>query len=141
MALSTRQVTLIQDSFAQVEPIADTAADIFYKRLFELNPELRLMFKGDMKAQGKKLMTTLKVAVAGLDDIGKVVPVLKTLAERHVQYGVRPSDYTTVGNALLQTLKQGLGDAFTPEARQAWVELYRTIAQVMKAHAYPGFKG
>lgn len=140
MSLTAHQIRLIQNSFDKVEPIADTAADIFYKQLFEYNPELKLLFKGDMKSQGKKLMATLKVAIKGLNDINTVVPVLQQLASRHVDYGVRPSDYTTVGNALLQTLKKGLGEDFTPETKAAWIALYRTIAEVMKKHAYPNFR-
>lgn len=140
MSLTAHQIRLIQSSFEKVEPIAEQAAAIFYDQLFEYDPELKLLFKGDMKAQGKKLMSTLKIAIKGLDDINQVVPVLQKLAAGHVNYGVRPSDYTTVGNALLQTLKKGLGDAFTPEVKAAWVALYRTVAQVMKSHAYPNFK-
>lgn len=135
MPLTTNQIDLIQNSFAKVEPIADQAAEIFYKRLFEYDPYLKPMFKGNMKEQGRKLMKTLKVAVAGLKDLGKIVPVLEQLAERHIDYGVRPQDYTTVGNALLYTLKTGLGDDFTPETRQAWVSLYKVVAQTMREHA------
>ena len=83
MALTAREVELIQSSFAKVEPIADTAAAIFYKTLFQYDPNLKPLFKGDMKQQGRKLMTTLKLAVAGLDDLSALVPVLEQLAERH----------------------------------------------------------
>ena len=133
MALTAREVELIQSSFAKVEPIEDTAAAIFYKTLFQYDPNLKPLFKGDMKQQGRKLMTTLKLAVAGLDDLSALVPVLEQLAERHVGYGVRPGDYTTVGNALLSTLAEGLGDEFTPETRAAWVAVFRVISSTMKA--------
>lgn len=133
MPLSAHQVDLIQSSFAKVEPIADVAADIFYTTLFAYDPYLKPLFKGDMKKQGQMLMTTLKVATSGLNDLGAVVPVLQKLADRHVGYGVRPQDYTMVGNALLATLAEGLGDDFTPETRQAWVTMYRVVADTMKA--------
>ncbi|MBK8188240.1 MAG: hemin receptor [Cellvibrio sp.] len=136
MAITSRQKQLVQESFKKVEPIAETAAEIFYKTLFEYDPNLKKLFKTGLKEQGKKLMSTLKVAIKGLDDLNALVPVLQQLADRHVQYGVKPEDYTPVGNALLHTLKVGLGDDWTPELRQAWVETFRTVATVMKEHSY-----
>lgn len=133
MPLSPRQVELIQTSFAKVAPISDEAAKIFYAKLFSYDPYLKPLFKGDMTQQGRKLMSTLKVATAGLNDLSAVVPVLEQLADRHVGYGVRPQDYTTVGNALIYTLQTGLGDDFTPETRQAWVALFKVVAATMKA--------
>jgi len=132
MSLTNEQVALIQDSFAKVEPIADKAAEIFYNKLFEFDPYLKPLFKGSMVVQGNKLMKTLKVAIAGLNDLSKIVPVLENLAVKHVSYGARPQDYTTVGNALIFTLKTGLGAEFTPQVKQAWVDLFRLVAQVMK---------
>ena len=139
MAITEAQKKLVQASFEQVEPIADQAAEIFYSKLFEYDPKLRSLFKGDMKDQGKKLMATLKIAVKSLDDLSALVPVVQNLAAKHIDYGVTVDDYTPVGNALLFTLKTGLGDAFTPELRAAWVEVYTTLANVMREHAYPGF--
>ncbi|EEX92061.1 leghemoglobin [Vibrio orientalis CIP 102891 = ATCC 33934] len=81
-------------------------------------------------------MAILKVAVNELDNLDTLVPELQKLAERHVAYGVQAKDYTPVGNALLHTLKVGLGDSWTPELRQAWVDTFRTIATVMKKQAY-----
>ena len=137
MSITARQISLVQNSFRKVEPIADQAAEIFYNKLFEFDPSLRALFKGDLKEQGQKLMATLKVAVNGASDLEKLIPVLHQLADRHVGYGVKPKDYTPVGNALLFTLKTGLGDEFTPELRQAWVDTFRLIAKTMKEHAYP----
>lgn len=139
MSLTSRQITLIQRSFAKVEPIADAAADIFYKKLFEYDPSLRRMFKNDMKDQGRKLMAVLKVAVGSLNNLEQLVPTLRKLADRHAGYGVKPEDYTPVGNALLYTLKKGLGNEFTPELREAWINVYRLVANVMREHSYPSF--
>lgn len=136
MSISERQKKLVQDSFAKVEPIADQAAEIFYNKLFEFDPALKALFKSDMKSQGRKLMSTLKVAVKGLDDLGSLVPVLEKIAVQHLSYGVQAKDYTPVGNALLYALKVGLGDAWNAELRQAWVDTFRVVAQVMKAKAY-----
>ena len=127
------QKILVQESFALVVPIADTAAQLFYTRLFELDPALRPMFRGDMREQGQKLMQMLTVAVRGLDRLDAIVPAVQALGRRHVGYGVRPRDFDTVASALLWTLEQGLGDAFTPAVRDAWTAVYGLLAGVMKA--------
>ena len=139
MSISAHQKRLVQESFSKVEPIADTAAEIFYAKLFEYDPELKPLFKGDIKKQGQMLMATLKVAVKGLDDLEKLVPVLQNLARKHIEYGVKVDDYTPVGNALLYTLNTGLGDAFTDELKEAWIETYKAIAEVMRSAAYPDY--
>jgi nitric oxide dioxygenase len=139
MPLTSRQITLVQRSFSKVEPIADQAAAIFYKKLFEYDPSLRSYFKSDMKEQGRKLMGILKIAVGSLTNLEKLVPALHGLADRHVEYGIKPEDFTPVGNALLYALKQGLGDEFTPEVRQAWIDVYRLVANTMREHAYDNF--
>ena len=137
MSLTNQQIQLVQKSFAKVALISAQAADIFYEKLFELDPNLKKLFKGDLNEQKKMLMATLSTAVGSLTKLDQLVPVLQKLAERHVGYGVKPEHYTLVGNALLRTLKTGLGDDFTDETRDAWIATYRVIADTMKAHAYP----
>lgn len=136
MSITQRQVYLIQESFAKVEPIADQAAEIFYNKLFEYAPEVRPLFKRPIPQQGKMLMGALKAAVNGLNNLDALVPVLQRMAIKHVEYGVQPEHYTPVGNALLYTLKTGLGSHWNPELRQAWVDVYRLMAHTMKQHAY-----
>lgn len=126
---------LVQDSFAQVEPIAETAAALFYGRLFELDPSLRALFHGDMNEQGRKLMTTLKVVVASVNRLDAIVPAVQHLGRRHAGYQVEARHYDTVGEALLWTLEKGLGPSFTPQTRQAWAEVYVILANVMKQAA------
>jgi hemoglobin-like flavoprotein len=127
---------LIRSTWAAVEPIQDAASDLFYARLFELNPKLAALFaETDMRRQGRMLMQTLAIVVKSLDDLSVVVPAVEALGRRHVGYGVRPPDYETVGAAFLWTLAQRLGDAFTPEAREAWASAYGTVASVMIAAA------
>jgi hemoglobin-like flavoprotein len=133
--MTPKQITLIQTSFEQVLPIAETAAGLFYGRLFELDPSLRPLFRGDMAEQGRKLMTTLKVVVNGLTRLEALVPAVQALGRRHAGYGVKDEHYQTVATALLWTLKQGLGDAFTPEIEAAWVAAYTILAEVMIAAA------
>ena len=131
------QIDLVQGSFAKVVPIKETAAELFYAKLFEIAPEVRPMFKGDMAEQGAKLMTTLGVVVNGLKDLGAVVPVAEKLAVAHVDYGVQPEHYEHVGAALLDTLGKGLGDAFTTDVQDAWATAYGTLSGVMISAAYP----
>lgn len=133
--MTPEQITLIQTSFAQVLPIADTAAALFYGRLFELDPSLKPLFKGDMHEQGRKLMTMIRVVVNGLKRLDQLVPAIQELGRRHAGYGVRADHYTTVGAALLWTLGQGLGDQFTPEVEAAWVAAYTVLAETMQAAA------
>jgi nitric oxide dioxygenase len=114
-----------------VVPIADTAAGLFYARLFEIDPTARPLFKGDMQKQGRMLMQTLALAVRNLDRPDAVVPALQSLARRHNDYSVRAEHYETVGAALLWTLAQGLGEAFTPEVKAAWTATYGLVASVM----------
>ncbi|MEL6793444.1 MAG: globin family protein [Pseudomonadota bacterium] len=135
--MDSDKIALVETSFAQVAPIKDMAAELFYNRLFTIAPEVEPMFKGDMKAQGSKLMATLAVAVNGLRDLDALVPVIQDLAARHVTYGVTPKHYEPVGEALLWTLKQGLGDGYTPEVEAAWIEAYVLLSETMVASAYP----
>lgn len=130
-------IALVQDSFAKVVPIKDTAAEIFYADLFETAPEVKPYFaNADMSEQGSKLMATLAVVVNGLRDLDKIVPVAQKLAVGHVAYGVKAEDYGKVGASLLRTLEKGLGDAFTPEVKAAWVDAYTTLSSVMVEAAY-----
>jgi hemoglobin-like flavoprotein len=132
-------ITLVQESFEKVKPIAPAAAEIFYSKLFELDPQLKPLFptgEEAMKTQGNKLMTMLGAAVAGLSNLDALIPVLKDLGKRHVAYKVEASHYNTVGAALLGTLETGLGDDFTTEVKNAWAEVYGTMADVMIGAAY-----
>lgn len=136
--MNNDQINLVQTSFAKVVPISETAAELFYGRLFEIAPEVRPLFKGDMKDQGKKLMATLNVAVQSLTDLPKLAPVLEKLAIGHVPYGVKAEHYDKVGAALLWTLEQGLGESWTPETAEAWTETYKIVASTMINAAYTG---
>jgi nitric oxide dioxygenase len=130
--MTPEEVSLIRSSWAAVEPIADTAAGLFYGRLFELDPTLERLFRRtDMAAQRKVLMQTLTVVVKSLDRLEQIVPAVQALGRRHAGYGVREPHYATVGDALLWTLEQGLGEAFTPAVRDAWATAYGTLSSAM----------
>jgi hemoglobin-like flavoprotein len=133
--LTLAQKTLVQDSFATIAPIADDAAVLFYQRLFELDPSLEPMFRGNMAEQRKKLMQMLTAAVKGLDRLDQLVPVVENLGRRHAGYGVTHAHYDTVGSALLWTLEMGLGRAFTAEVKDAWATVYGLLATTMKEAA------
>jgi hemoglobin-like flavoprotein len=129
--LTQAQIALVQNSFAVVAPIADDAAVLFYRRLFEIDPTLQAMFRGDMADQRRKLMQMLSAAVKGLNHIERLIPVVEDLGRRHAGYGVEEHHYDTVGNALLWTLEKGLGTAFTPDVRDAWTTVYGLLASTM----------
>jgi hemoglobin-like flavoprotein len=133
--MSPTQIELVQTSFNDVKPVAAVAAELFYNRLFTLDPSLRPLFKGDMKRQGDLLMTMLAAAVRGLSNLEALAPVVRQMGARHAGYGVRAEHYQTVGAALLWTLEQGLGAKFTPAVREAWAATYELLAEVMQLGA------
>jgi hemoglobin-like flavoprotein len=133
--MTPEQVKLVQDSFAKVVPIAGTAADLFYDRLFTIAPEVRSLFPSDLAEQKKKLMQMLATAVTNLHQVEKIIPAVEDLGRRHVAYGVTDKHYEPVGAALLWTLEQGLGPDFTPPVKAAWTETYMTVAGVMQKAA------
>lgn len=133
--MTSRQIELVQTSWEKCVPMADQAAAFFYGKLFELDPSLKPLFKTDIKEQGKKLMVMITAAVRGLDNLDKLVPVVEDLGRRHVSYGVKGEHYSTVGVALLWTLEQGLGEAFTPEVKEAWAATYGILSSTMQKAA------
>ena len=133
--MQPEQIDLVQESWKTVVPIADDAAALFYAELFSLDPSLQSLFKNDMKAQGRKLTAMLNTAVVNLHRLEAILPAVEDLGRRHVGYGVKSEHYDTVGSALITTLAKGLGEAFTPDVRAAWVEAYTALAGVMQAAA------
>lgn len=129
--MSPTEVTLVKASFRKIVPIADQAAALFYARLFELDPGLRPMFRGDMQDQGRKLMAMIATAVSSLERLDQIVPAVRALGRRHTGYGVTEEHYATVGAALLWTLEKGLGPEFTPAVRDAWTSTYSLLANTM----------
>ena len=133
--VTPEQVTLVKESWSKVVPFTQQVAGLFYGKLFELDPSLKPMFNGDMKEQGEKLMKMITVAVDNLDNLDEIVPAVQDLGVRHLEYGVKSSHYDTVGAALLWTLRQGLGEGFTPEVKSAWTDVYGLLATTMKEAA------
>lgn len=130
--MTPEQKDQVRTTWAQVVPIKEKAAELFYGKLFELDPTVKPMFKNDMTEQGKKLMMSINTVVNSLDRLEPMVPILQDMGRRHKGYGVQDRHYDTVGAALLWTLETGLGPAFTPSVKTAWTEAYTVIATVMK---------
>ena len=134
-APTEKDVSLVIKTFDQVVPIAGLAADLFYARLFEIAPALRVMFPEDMRDQKRKLFVMIATAVQGLHDLDRLVPQVEALGARHAGYGVKPEHYAIVGQALIWTLQRGLGDACTPEVERAWTRIYAVLATTMQQGA------
>src|SRR6201991_2547769 len=134
--MNPSQVKLVQESFAKVAAISETAAVLFYDRLFEVAPSVKAMFPTDMTEQRKKLVAVLATVVSGLGNLESILPAASALATRHVSYGAKPEHYPVVGAALLWTLEKGLGDAWTPDVASAWTTAYGTLSGFMISEAY-----
>ena len=135
--MTANQVTLIKTSWSLVAPNADAVGIVFYDNLFAIDPALRRMFPDDMRSQPHRLMAMLTLLINELENAETVTRELTELARRHQKYGVQPVPYTTVGQALIQTLRDGLGEQWTPDMEAAWGELYQTVAGAMIAVAEP----
>ena len=133
--MDQEQQSLVRASFAKVSGAPGVAAAMFYGRLFEIDPELRPLFRGDLDAQGLLLMTMLGTAVDNLHQLDQILPAVRELGQRHAAYGVTEADYDTVATALLWTLEQALAADFTPGVRDAWTRCYQTLTTEMKAAA------
>ena len=133
--MTPEQVRLVRASFARVVAWGDQAAALFYERLFTLDPSLRALFNGDLAAQRAKLLTALAMVVDALDRLDQMLPAVRSLGRRHARYGACSEHYATVGEALIWTLEQGLGDDFAPAVRDAWTEAYGLLAWTMMTAA------
>ena len=132
MSLTPEQLTVVQSSWAKVVPIADVAADLFYDKLFELDPALRPLFPVEMADQKKLLMKMISRAVEGLTNLEELVPKVEKLGRRHaVYYKVTPPMFATVGAALLDTLAKGLGDSWDEAHKEAWSLVYGVLSSTM----------
>jgi len=134
--MTPQQISIVQDSFSKVAPIADQAAIMFYDRLFAIAPQVKALFPADLTEQRKKLMQTLAYVVNGLGNLPSMLPAASALAKKHVGYGVEASHYSAVGEALLWTLEKGLGAGWTREVADAWTAAYTTLSGFMIGEAY-----
>jgi len=128
-------ILYVQSSWRTVLPMKETAAALFYRKLFQLDPSLRALFSHDMDQQGAKLIQMITAAVRALDRMDALLPVVRELGTRHLTYGVRDEHYGSVGMALLWTLEQALREDFTPEVKSAWIKTYGVLSQTMREAA------
>ena len=129
------QLELVQTTFAKLAVMPEVAGALFYERLFATNPDLRSLFRNNLRIQGVKLMTMLAMVVYNLPAPDQLSPAIHDLAVRHVEYGVKLADYDALRGALLWTLEQALGEDLTPAVREAWMVCYDELAGEMKAAA------
>ena len=127
------QIRLIQSTWRALEPAGAQVGQLFYQRLFELDPNLRALFGADLVQQGDKLVAMLSAVVAGLGRLETLLPTVAELGRRHVRYGVTPAHYDSVGEALLWTLQRGLRQAATAPVMAAWSAAYGVLAAAMQA--------
>lgn len=131
--MSPEQKTLVKQTWRTVAPLAESAARLFYSRLFEIDATSRPLFRGvNLKQQRDKLIQALTVVVAAIDDLDAVASSIAELGRRHVRYGVTDGHYTSVGEALIWTLEQMLASAWTPAVRDAWINTYSILAERMR---------
>lgn len=130
--VTPKQIDLVQASWVMVLPIKDSVANLFYGKIFDLDPGLQTLFRGDMKVQGRKLISFIGLAISSLGRVDNIIPGLRELGRKHLDYGVKDSDYDTFGAALIWALEQGLGEAFSVDVRNAWIQTYELLAGVMK---------
>jgi hemoglobin-like flavoprotein len=129
--MKTQEIDTIETTWDYVITNTEEAGKLFYDRLFEESPELKPLFKGDMKDQERKLISLITFAVSKLRNIDEIIDDVKALGTRHKQYGVKDEYYSNVASALLWTLEQGLGDKWNEEVKEAWTTLYMTLAGIM----------
>ncbi len=130
--MTPQQVVLVQQSFQAIQPISSTAGDMFYSILLTRNPDLRPLFSNaDMTEQSSKLMAMLGTVVLSLKRPETILPAVRALGHRHRGYGAQDRHYEQVGNALIETLSNGLGTSFTPDVKAAWQAAYALLAGVM----------
>lgn len=127
--MTPERIHLLRKSFAEIEPRAEVAALVFYRRLFEVAPGVRALFKGSIEEQARKLMEMLSIGLSLIERPGALETEMRQLGARHVGYGAQDEHYAVVGGALLDMLAETLGDAFTPAVRAAWTEFYTTMAE------------
>lgn len=133
--MSPQQRWLVRDSFDLLQGMILPVTQLFYGRLFDLDPSLRALFKTDMKTQSRKLADTLATAISSLSDFERIKPQLRELGTRHASYGVQPAHYETVTAALLWALGQSLQQDFPPDVREAWRAMLNAVnAEMIAGH-------
>jgi hemoglobin-like flavoprotein len=130
--LSQEQKRLIRDSFTRIEPASDLVARLFYLKSIDLDPSIRDVLKAPSRAQRKKFMAAMKLAVISLDRLDGLQPMIKLLGIRQRQEGLKSRHYTAFRRAWVWTLEQSLEARFPREASEAWTAL---LGEMLRAKA------
>jgi nitric oxide dioxygenase len=131
LALSPAQQRLVRDSFQSIREYELSVVLLFYGRLFEIAPEVRTLFKINIRDQARKLMDTLALVVDAVDRFEALRPRLEELGRRHIGYGAQPQHYEVLCSALVWAIAQALGAECDRETKEAWKELLSAISSVM----------
>lgn len=131
--MTRTEMKLVKSSFQQILPIADATAKLFYIKLFELDPDIEQLFKGDKTVQNNKFVCLIETVVHFIGDLDFLAPTLKALGARHADYHVKDEHYDTAQKALMWTLEQVLDQDFTPKIQNAWEEFYILVSSIMKS--------
>jgi hemoglobin-like flavoprotein len=136
MPLTPKQKMLVRHTFSKITGKSQEVSQTFYNRLFEIAPELKPLFKDDVKEQGMKLMQMISVVVMSLDKLDTLMPSIEAMGQRHITYGVKKEDYAIVGDALLWALEQFLANEWTFEIQEAWGEVYQLMSDTATSATY-----
>lgn len=131
--MNSQQIALVRQTCTEVAPIADSTAEIFYQKLFQLSPSMRSVFAPGLRERGRQLMETVEAATQIMDHRKAMTSAFAELGSRQMALAAGNNRYEAVGAALILAFRQGLGPSFTPEARQAWIALFDYIDETMKA--------
>jgi hemoglobin-like flavoprotein len=135
------KILAVKNTWSYIIFQAEEVGQLFYNKLFELDPSLRQLFRGNIEQQGKKLMDMLTMIISRLQRLEDIEKEVKALGHRHVGYGTKPEHYQSVGKALLWALENSLEEQWNEETRQAWTEAYNVMANTMlegaKTHPAP----
>ena len=129
--MTPAQIRIVKRSFALIDGERDRAAALFFAHLFDIDPTMRLLFPGDLRRRGSRLVNAVGLIVEDLHRLHVFVPALEALAVRYVGYGLEQSHYAVVGEALSRTARSILGLAFTPELEAALNGVYAELSSVM----------
>ena len=129
--MTPEQITLVQSSFERLGPDLPAMTALFYQELFQRDPSLRPLFTTDMGEQRVKFAQKLTEIVRSMPRLGELLVHTRALGARHVGYGVRATDYQTVGDSLIAAITAVLGDEFGAETREAWVLAFNIVAETM----------
>ncbi len=138
--MTPEQIALVRTSMADLGD-GDDVIRRFYDRLFALAPETRALFPDDLDTQRSSFLATLTELVASLDELPDFALQTRALGARHRGYGAQAGHFPVVRDALIETLAESLGDAFTDEHAVAWTQAYDMVAEVMQQGASAATQG